>query len=1022
MKLSDVSVKRPVTTLMMVFIVLILGGISLANLKLDLYPEIDIPYAIVSTSYEGAGPAEVESIVTKNLESVIATVGDLKNIQSVSSEENSMLILEFNSGTDLDIALLNVREKIALIEPIFPDAVGSPMVIKLDPNMMPIMNFSVAQTGTDLSELATWFEDAVSPRLERIEGVASVSITGARQKQIHITVDPQRIAIYGLNVSSIAQSLMMENMNAPGGVVQDGDFDLLVRTTGEFQNLEEIRNIQIMSATGASVKLRNIATVEEAYKDNDVYSTVNGQDSLTVNIQKESVANTVDVSAKINKEMDAIKDLYRDVTFMTIFDQAEFINQSVNSVAMNGLIGAVLAVIVLLLFLRNIRTTTVIGVAIPISIIATFIMVYFADLTLNMISLGGLALGIGMMVDNSIVVLENIYRLKQLGLNKVEAAKQGTKQVSMAITASTLTTISVFLPIVFLEGMTADIFKELALTVTFSLVSSLLVALTLVPMLASKIMKEQNTTKEGKFMKKVHTIYEKILGWALHQRALVMIIVVVLFAGSIGLATVMGAEYFPSVDQGQLSISVEVPAGSSFDTLLDRIHRVEAVVEAVPELEMISSSVNSGGAEAMMMGGGDAGTGSITVILKPLDERERSDVEVAEDLRHQLKNIPGAEVGVEVTSDMAMAAGAPISIEVIGDNLDTLDTIANDLVAIAAAVEGASEVTSSVSEGQPELQIKLNRVKASQHGISAAMVSQEVQLAFQGMTATRYKDQGKEYDVKIVWPEGRVERIQDVKTIRIASPMGYTVALGDIADFVYEVGPKSISRSDQSRVVTITGQLSGTRTLNEVNVEIQEKIDQYKVPNGYSIKFGGEQKEMVDAFGNLALALILGVVLVYMIMASQFESLRYPFIILITVPLSMIGVILGLFIANVPLSMPSIIGVIVLAGIVVNNGIVLVDYINTLRREEGASIRNAIIKAAPTRLRPILMTMLTTILALVPMALGIGEGAELMAPLAVAVIGGLLFSTILTLTVVPVFYSLMSRMKKEERLASLNAE
>jgi HAE1 family hydrophobic/amphiphilic exporter-1 len=1022
MKLSDVSVKRPVTTLMMVFIVLILGGISLANLKLDLYPEINLPYAIVSTSYEGAGPEEVESIVSKNLEGVIATVGDLKNIQSVSSEESSMLILEFNAGTDLDIALLDVREKIDLIKSMLPDGVSSPMVIQLDPNMMPIMSFSVSQTGTELSELATWFQDTVSPRIERIEGVASVSVTGAKQKEVQITINPQRIAVYGLNVSTIAQALMMENMNAPGGVVQDGDFDLLVRTTGEFQSLEEIRDTHIMSATGVSVKLRDIATVEEAYKGEDIYSTVNGQDSLTISIQKESVANTVEVSSRINEEMDAIKELYGDVTFMTIFDQAAFINQAVNSVAVSGLIGAVLAVMVLLLFLRNVRTTTVIGVAIPISIVATFIMVYFADLTLNMISLGGLALGIGMMVDNSIVVLENIFRLKQLGLSKVEAAKQGTQQVSMAIIASTLTTISVFLPIVFLEGVTADIFKELALTVTFSLVSSLLVALTLVPMLASKIMKDEQVEKEEKAMEKVHRTYERILEWALGKRAIIMLIIVVLFAGSMGLATVIGAEYFPSVDQGQIALTVDVPAGSSFDTLLDRIHRVEEVVKKQPEVEMISSSVGTGGVQAMVMGGGGSNSGSLTVILQSLESRQRSDVEIAEDLRTQLKNIPGAKVSVEVTSDTAMSAGAPISIEIAGDELRTLETIANDIVVLASSVDGASEVSSSVSEGQPELQIKLNRIKAAQHGISAAMVSQEVQLAFQGMTATRYKEAGKEYDVNIVWPEGSVEKIQDIQTIRIASPMGYTIALGDIADFTYETGPQSVSRNDQSRVVTVTGQLSGSRTLNEVNVDIQTQVDQYELPNGYSISFGGEQEEMVDAFGNLALALLLGVVLVYMIMASQFESLQYPFIILITLPLSMIGVVLGLFIANVPLSMPAIIGVIVLAGIVVNNGIVLVDYINTLRKEEGYSIRKAIINAAPTRLRPIMMTMLTTILALVPMALGIGEGSELMAPLAVSVIGGLLFSTILTLIAVPVFYSLMAGMKKQERVAALDAE
>lgn len=1018
MKISQLSIKRPVTTLMAVFIILILGFVSLTRLNIDLLPDINLPYAVVSTTYNGAGPEEVENIVTKNLENVLAAVDDLKSMQSVSSEQNSLVILEFNSDADMDFAMLDVREKIDLIKGMLPEGVSEPVVLKYNPNVMPIMNFGLSQTGKSVSELNEWTDDILKPRIERLEGVAAVSISGAAVEEIKVVIDEDYIKSIGVTMSQIANALAMDNINAPGGIAKDGQYNLLLRTTGEFTNIDQIKNTPIVTQSGSTFILSDIAEVNKGTKSIDQYAKINGRDSLYISVRKESVANTAKVAARVNEEIAGLKETYPNIKIDTVVDQSEYINRSVGTVSKNAIIGGILAVIILILFLKDYRPTLVIGLSIPISIIATFIMVYFSGISLNIVSLGGLALGVGMLVDNSIVVLENIYRLRQQGYDSIEAASKGSSQVSMAITASTLTTISVFLPIVFVGGITAEIFKQLALTVTFSLIASLFVALTLVPMLSSKLISKKVNNKEGKVISNIKEFYRKVLGFSLKKRGLVIVIAVVVFLTVFPMISTLGSSYFPKMDQGSISVNVSMPSGSSFDETVQTIQKVEDYIKEIPEVNTIFTGIGSD-QTGMNMNSGATDSGTITVVLNSLKNRNRGIEEIGDDIRLIQNKVAGCKLEVS-TGGSFMGGGAggmtPLVIEIKGDNLNKLKEISYDVQKIVSDVEGTREVKSGYTTGSPELKIIMDRQSASMYGLNTAIVSSSVKSYVDGMVASRYKIDGKEIDIRIQTKKAKPD-IDDIKAISIMSPLGIPVALDSIAKFEYSKGPESIQRKDQVRMINVTGDIKD-RSLGEIVSDIEDKLKGYNMPDGYSIEFGGEQKEMQAAFKDLAMALLLGVVLVYMIMASQFESLLHPFTIILALPLAFTGAIIGLFVAGESLSVPAVLGIIVLAGIVVNNGIVLIDYINQLR-SEGLSKNDAILKAGPIRLRPILMTTMTTVLALIPLALGMGEGSEIEMPLAITVIGGLVLSAVLTLVVLPVIYSLFDDLGKRFRFKKI---
>lgn len=1005
---------------MVILVLIVLGTVSLTRISIDLLPKMTLPIAAVMATYPGAGPEEIEELVAKPLESVLATVSNVDSIQSISSADAATIIVQFNWGTDMDFATLDMREKIDLALSRLPDGVDRPMVVKFDPSMMPITILSVSSEGRNLASLKTLLEDKVAPRLERIDGVAYATVMGGPQEEVRVLVDSRRLAGYGFSLAQLVQALKAENLNMPGGTIDQGTREFILRTAGEFKSLDELRNLVLMSPQGVGVRLGDLADVEEV-EDQKEYTLLNGRPSIGIMIQKEAGANTVKVADQVHREMDRLSRELSGIKYSYVFDQAKFIQRSIGNLTSNAVSGAVLAIIILYLFLRNVRSTLVIALSIPISIIATFTLVYFNGLTLNMMSLGGLALGVGMLVDNSIVVLENIYRHREEGESRLLAAQNGAGEVAMAITASTLTTIAVFLPIVFIQGLTAQIFRELALTVTFSLLASLLVALTVVPMLASKILviNGNSGTTPGRpsvFYRASHWVgrrlaalndrYRALLAWALDHRRGALLGAAAAFILSLLAVPLVGAEFFPATDAGRLSVSVKLPSGTTLEETDKVAERVGQIVAAYPEVETVFVSAGRS-LQGGSMSGSDSNTASLNIELKPKSERRRSDREIADAIRRQVAKIPGAEIRVSVSDVMSMGGGGvsqAITLSIRGDDLNVLRGLAAKAEALVAEVPGTREVQTSFSEGRPEVQVRLNRAKAASLGLSAAQVAQTVSTAVQGQVATEYRVGGKEKDIRVQLAEESANSLAALRSLLISTPTGLTVPLADVADIVIARGPVTIDREDQARVVTVSCDVFG-RPLGGVSQDIRRQLAGLKLPPGYTITFGGQNKEMADAFAGLSLALGLAVILVYMVMAAQFESLLHPLTIMFSMPLALIGVVLALLITRKAVSVPAFIGVIVLAGIVVNNAIVLVDYINALRAR-GLGMREAILTAGPVRLRPILMTTLTTVLGLIPLALGLGEGGEMQAPLAITVIGGLSMSTLLTLVVVPLVYTL----------------
>lgn len=1027
MKLSALAVKRPVTTFMLMMVAVILGVVSTTLLPVDLFPEIEVPVSAVTVSYSGAAPEEVESLITIPLEQTLSTVSGLSSLQTYSSEGASTIIVLFDYGIDMDIAALEMREKVDLVRGALPDEASDPMVLKIDPNAMPIMQIGVSGQ-MDFTQLQRIAEDEMLSRLERLEGVASANVAGGVEQEVKVQLDQSKMTGYGLDLSRIQQQLMAENLNLPGGQVFRGDQELTVRTMGEFSTLDDIKQMPLILNTGDVIQLQEIADISIDYKDRTSISRLNGQPTITLSITKQSVTNTVLVANRVHQELEKLRADYPELQIVTAYDSSEFITASINNVARSAILGGLLAMLILFLFLRNLRSTIIVGTAIPVSIIATFALMYFGNLTINMISLGGLALGVGMLVDNSIVVLENIYRYRELGYNRIKSAVTGADEVSMAITASTLTTIAVFLPIVFVEGFTAIIFKQLSFTVTFSLLASLLVALTVVPMMSSKILKtgeakerKRRTLSLGwflslfdKFITLLRRFFQKGLHIGLHHRALSVVLALAIFAVSLVLIGIVGGEFFPAMDEGMIQVSIEMPPGTSLSTFDQQVAEVENLLMDLPEARLILSQIGGGN----MMGGGMGGgsnTSSITLTLVDQNSRERSTRQVAEDIRQWTQPIATAEITVEEFSMMGggFGGGTPINIQLQGDDLRVLEEMGYNLQRIIRQVPGTNNVSTSVEKGEPEVRVVVQRNQASRYGVSASQINRNLRSALEGVRASSFNLEGDNIDITLSMDQGVRESIEQMQQILIPTSRGSMVPLGQLATVEYGSSPAQIERINQVRTVSVTSQITG-RDLQSVTNDIQQELDLFPMPPGYSYRLTGEQEDMAEAFSSLGLALLLSIILVYMIMASQFESLLYPFIIMFSIPFAFTGGFIGLFITGQALSVPALIGMIMLAGIVVNNAIVLVDYINQLREQE-MERNEALQEAVAVRIRPILMTALTTILALIPLAIGLGEGSETMMPMAVVVIGGLLMSTVLTLVFIPVLYSIMDDFRNKLR-------
>ncbi len=1019
MKITDVSIKRPMLVTVVIIIVLLLGGVSLSRLSIDLFPEMELPVAVVVTNYSGVGPEEIEQQITKPIESVLSSVNNLDTISSTSSMGSSTVMVMLDWGSDMDFASLDIREKIDIIRDALPDEADTPVIYKADLNMMPIVQ--VAAYSADPMQLKQEMDDIILPRLERASGVASVWYVGGWEREIQVRVNPTKLNGYGLSLNSLTAALGSENVNYSAGTVREGRDDFLLRVTGEFENLDQVRRVVVGNFGGSPVYLEDVAEVVDGQKKVNQINRVNGQPGLTLMINKQSGANTVAAAREVKAELEKLQQEVPSVSFEIIMDQSEYIEQSIKNLIRSAVEGGILAVFIILIFLRNFRSTMIISTSIPIAIIGAFVLLYFNDMTINMITLGGLALGIGLIVDDSIVVLENIYRYRGEGFDRVAAAREATNEVGSAVIASSLTLVSVFLPIVFVEGLAAQLFKPMALSISFCILASLAVSITLVPLLASRWLKVNKTgdvqsvkqekprgwqriySSSERLFNKLDMLYRRLLHTALKRRKLTLLLVTVIFVLTLCAIPLLGMEFMPGTDQGYVGISVEMPKGTALNETDRVVTEVERILETMPGIQSISSSVGSSGS---MLGGGNADQASITLKMMPLSQRDISSEEVAGQLSTKLQNIPGADIKVTAVESGMGGDTAPVEIKISGDDLDILAQLGDQVAAIVRKVPGTREVASSLEEGRPEMHVVVNRDRAAMYGLGLAEVASTVRTAIDGTVATRYRVDGDEVDIRVQLSGSADEFTpNELSGLNITSPTGALIPLNQVAELKQEQGPNSISRNNQARIVTITSQLAG-RDLGSVIRDIQQGMTTMNLPSGYLVEFGGQQEQMADSFGSLGLALVLAIILVYLVMVAQFESLLYPFVIMFSVPVTLIGVVFALLITGRSFSVVAFIGMIMLVGIVVKNAIVLVDYINILRRR-GLERNEAILQAGPTRLRPILMTALTTIMAMFPMALGIGEGAESQAPLATVVVGGLLFSTLITLLLVPVGYTIM---------------
>jgi HAE1 family hydrophobic/amphiphilic exporter-1 len=1029
MRITDLSVKRPVTTTVFYLALIVVGIFSLGRLAIDLIPDISFPVVVIYSSYPGVSPQEVEENLTKIIENTAASASRIENIRSTSREGTAVVIVEYQWGTNLAEASNDLRERLDLIRDSIPEDASQPVLFKFDPSMTPIMVLSV-EGRRDLESLRFLAENSIQTSLEQIDGVASVSVEGGLQKQIHIDLDRTLLASYGLSIDQIVNVVRAENMNITGGSITEGAKKYSLRTVGRLSDLAEIRRIIVGNKNGKPVYLENLAAVYSGYVDDEIGVMVDRNDAIILTVQKQSGTNTVLITNRVQERIDTIKrSLPEDVRLVKLFVSADFINDAISNVWQVALMGGILAVIVLLIFLRNLPTTLIVAVSIPLSIIVTIIAMYFFNLTLNMLSLGGLALGIGMLVDNSIVIIENIFRYRESGAKAGEAARHGSQEMANAIIASTLTTVAVFLPLVlFIRGLARELFRDLAFTVTFSLLASLLVALTVIPMLSSRIRKitikkksntlldvEEELKGRGKALRFLDRIYGASLNWALRHKALVLIVIVILFFGSLALVPRVGVELFPESDQGMIMMNIETAVGSDIDTTREAVEKIYTIVEKnVPEKKDSVVQVGAGGG---FFSTAAANRGSIQMALKDLEDRSRTDQEIIDSLRPLIAEVPGAKV--RFSSGFGPGAGGMsggLTVSIRGNDLEQSRELAVKIEEIMESVDTVQDAQISREEGLPEYRIRVDRNRAAQYGLTAAQVGTTIKRAFAGETVATVLYEGDEVGVRVRFrPEDRVS-VRDIDQIAVSSPLGFSVPLTNLVDVEKAYGPVSIERENQQRVIDINARVSGD-VRSAVNA-IKGQVDQLAIPAGFSIVYGGSWEDIQDVIQDLVLVLILSMTLIYFIMAAQFESFRDPFIIMFTLPMTFVGVIWIHLLTGTIFSAFSGIGLLMLVGIVVNNGIILVDYTNLLRKRD-YELTRAVVAAGRIRLRPILMTMLTTILALLPLAFFGGSGSELRRPMALTVTGGLLVSTVFTLILIPVLYHWFEGSREKRKLRRL---
>lgn len=1009
MRIPEFAVKRPVSTTMMILIFVVLGITSYFKLPVDMLPSLTFPNATVVTRYEGVGPEEIERSVTKLIEGAVSRVEGLKKVSSTSRMGASIVNVEFEWGTNMDWALQNMREKMDQIpDYFFPKDAKKPIIFKFNPADMPLLVLGLSGKNIETYQLRKIGDDYIKDQLEAVDGVAACDVFGGPLREILISVDSRKLAARKLNISQIVQKLSLENVNISSGEIKEGYREYLVRALGEFSKVEEMKKIVLGINNSAPVYLEDVADVYDTHADLRVTSRSDLDQSATLIVLKQSGVNTVEVS---NRAWEKIKELEkhlpRGVKLEKIFDQADYIKKSIGNVRNNALQGGFLAIIILYLFLMKISPTAIIAFAIPISLLTAFIPIFFQNMTLNLMSMGGLALAVGMLVDNSIVVLENIYRrMHEYKEDSKKASMNGVSEVGMAITASTLTTVVVFIPIAFTTGIASRLFRELALTVTYSLCASLIIAFTLVPLMASRLMVTTIEKRRFDFTKYLKVFYHRLLTRVLKRKVISLIVIFAVFVSSLFLIPFIGREFMPTANDVVFEVILQLPRGTRLEET-DRIAKeIETISTKIPEVTHVHSVIGIGEESGPGSDVYAPDRGFIIINLKAANKRKRTLSEIVDDLRQKATGFQEIEKFTFVDLQSMSTGGAsskPIEIKIFGKDLLTLNELSERLMKDIKDIKGLKDLEQAFTFGNPELQIVFDREKLARFGMTPRTISDMLEASIKGTVATRFREKGEEADIRVRLKSTERTGIQDIRNLTLTSPSGITINLSDVGTITRATGPGKIIRENQMRKASLLANYS-QRDLGGVMDDIKKRAQKIKLHEGYFIEYGGSYKDMQESYESLAWAFLLALLLVYMIMAASFESLLHPFTIMFAVPFSIIGILIALFVTRINFSVNVLIGVIMLAGIVVNNGIVLVDYINQLR-QRGTERTEAILIAGQTRLRPILMTTLTTVLGLLPMVIMGGEGSEIRRPLAVTVISGLSFGTILTLLIVPVIYT-----------------
>jgi HAE1 family hydrophobic/amphiphilic exporter-1 len=1038
MNISSLSVRRGVTFAMIYVIVAGFGGFSLSRLQLDLYPEITFPAVVVITGYAGASPEDIETLVTRPLEGAVAAVKGVEEINSESKNGTSVVYAEFDWDKDMEQAETDVRRQLEMVEGFLPDDADDPVVFAFDPSMQPI-NIMMLSGPYPQDELRLIAEDEIQPRLERIDGIATAEIAGGLVREIQVVLDPVAIEAYGLDVNQVVATVYRENTQEPGGALEQGRMDFTIQTRGKYQEVEDIGEVVVGMKPGPqgleTIRLEEVASIEDTFHEDRRIIEVDDEPAVWIIVRKQSGANTVKAGGAV---MDALPDIEKEagteLDFKVLFNQADFINDSLGNLSTTALVGMFISFFVLLLFLRNVRSALIVSTAIPTSVLATFFVMDQAGMTLNIISMAGLALAVGMLVDNAIVVLENIYRLREEGLGAWDAAIKGASGVGTAVTASTLTTLSVFVPILFVPGIAGVMFQDMAVTICFALAVSLVVALTFIPLASSRLLASEKAQRQMERLRRkdvfihLRRAYGRALDWSLVHRWVVASAMVLVIGAAVVLAILLPTEFVAEGDDSQVFITVEAPVGSNLEQTYGIVKEVAEEVESVvppEERKLVGLDVGVGEGFVALFGQG-VHAGQIRLPLVSPGKRERDKAQIEQAIRDAVESVPGAKVTVAQPFSI-MGGEGDMEIQIRGHDLATSRRVGLDLRDRLRAMPRMSEVNFSMEEQKPEVRIEFDRGKMARMGVSAAAAGAAVSTLFMGRLAGRYAEGGDEFDILVRYPKSRRLDIDEIRRTPITTNTGEVVRLANVADIRQALGPVTITRLDQERVTTITASLAEQYV--DAQGETQRKdlrrgieavrgiLEDYSWPTGFTYSIGGVAEDFMTSFKYLGVALAVSIFLVFMVMASQFESLRQPFIIIVTVPLGLVGVVTMFSVTRSTLDVSSMIGVIMLVGIAVNNGIVMIDAANQLRAE-GLGRRQAIAQAARLRMRPVLMTSLTTIMAMVPLALEIGEGSEGWAGMAKSVIGGLIVSTLLTLFVVPTMYTVFARRKLKHQPAS----